>query len=64
VADEDLSSQTSYAADVIESALEALARLPGVMEEELRAGLADLRKLASRPGAGMGWVVHKSRAVR
>jgi len=62
--DEDLSGQASYAADVIESALEALARLPGVMEEELRAGLADLRKLASQPGAGMGWVVHKSRAVR
>jgi ubiquinone/menaquinone biosynthesis C-methylase UbiE len=62
--DEDLASQASYAAAVIESALEALARLPGVREEELRTGLEDLRNLAGRPGAGLGWVVHKSTAVR
>jgi 2-polyprenyl-3-methyl-5-hydroxy-6-metoxy-1,4-benzoquinol methylase len=62
--EDDLSSQARYAADVIESALEALTQLPGVSEEELRAGLADLRALPSRPGAGLGWVVHKSTAAR
>jgi ubiquinone/menaquinone biosynthesis C-methylase UbiE len=62
--DEDLSRQANYAADVVESALGALTQLPGVSEEELRAGLADLRALPSRPGAGLGWVLHKSTAVR
>jgi hypothetical protein len=62
--DEDLSHQANYAADVMESALDALAQLPGATEEGLRAGLEDLRNLASRPGAGLGWVMHKSTAVR
>ncbi len=62
--DEDLAGQARYAADVIESALEALAQLPGVAEEELRAGLADLRGLGRQPGAGLGWVMHKSTAER
>jgi hypothetical protein len=61
---EDLAGQASYAADVVESALPALAQLPGAAEEDLRAGLADLRSLPSHPGAGLGWVVHKSTAVR
>jgi hypothetical protein len=61
---EDLEGQASYAADVIESALPSLAQLPGATEEELRAGLADLRSLPSHAGAGLGWVVHKSTAVR
>jgi SAM-dependent methyltransferase len=62
--DEDLSGQARYAADVVESALGTLTRLPGVAEEELRAGLDDLRNLARLPGAGLGWVVHKSTAAR
>jgi SAM-dependent methyltransferase len=61
---EDLAVQSRYAADVMESALDALTRLPGASEEELHAGLEDLRNLAGRPGAGLGWVVHKSTAVR
>jgi 2-polyprenyl-3-methyl-5-hydroxy-6-metoxy-1,4-benzoquinol methylase len=61
---EDMAGQARYAADVIESALPALAQLPGAAEEELRVGLAELRSLPSRPGAGLGWVVHKSTAVR
>jgi SAM-dependent methyltransferase len=56
--------EADYAANVLESALEALIRLPGVDETDLRAGLADLRELPNRPGAGLGWVVHKSTAVR
>jgi ubiquinone/menaquinone biosynthesis C-methylase UbiE len=59
--DEDLSGQASYAADVIES---ALAQQPGADEEELRAGLEDLRSLVGQPGAGLGWVLHKSTAAR
>jgi hypothetical protein len=62
--DEDLLTQAHYAADVMESALEALVHLPGFSEEDLRAGLQDVRKLASQPDAGLGWVVHKSTAVR
>jgi ubiquinone/menaquinone biosynthesis C-methylase UbiE len=61
---DDLAGQARYAADVMESALDALALLPGADEDELRAGLDDLRGLASRPGGGLGWVVHKSTAVR
>ncbi len=61
--DDDLVRQARYAADVIESALPALARLPGATEEELRAGLADLRELPTKPDAGLGWIVHKSTAV-
>jgi hypothetical protein len=48
-------------ADVIES---ALAQQPGTEDEELRAGLEDLRSLAGHPGAGLGWTLHKSTAVR
>jgi ubiquinone/menaquinone biosynthesis C-methylase UbiE len=62
--DEALAGQALYAADVLESALDALARLPGASAEELRAGLEDLRALPGRPGAGLGWVVHKSTARR
>lgn len=61
---QDLSSQADYAADVIESALPALAERPGANEEELHAGLRDLRRLAEQPDAGLGWVVHKATAVR
>jgi ubiquinone/menaquinone biosynthesis C-methylase UbiE len=62
--DDDLATQSNYAADVIESALDALAQQPGASEDELRAGLADLRELSGHPGAGLGWVMHKSTAVR
>jgi ubiquinone/menaquinone biosynthesis C-methylase UbiE len=62
--DADLAGQALYAADVLESALDALARLPGASEHELRAGLDDLRALPGLPGAGLGWVVHKSTARR
>jgi hypothetical protein len=62
--DDDLVTQASYAADVIESALDALVQLPGTDEEELRTGLLDLRALPRLPGASLGWVVHKSTARR
>jgi ubiquinone/menaquinone biosynthesis C-methylase UbiE len=61
---EDLSSQALYAADVVESALPALAQLPGADEAQLREGLSDLRHLPNHPGAGLGWTLHKSTAVR
>jgi SAM-dependent methyltransferase len=61
---DELAGQARYAADVMESAFDALAQLPGVAQEDLRAGLADLRGLADQPGAGLGWVMHKSTAVR
>jgi hypothetical protein len=61
---EDLSRQADYAADVIESALPALGKLPGATDADLRAGLRDLRGLGNTENAGLGWVVHKSTAVR
>jgi SAM-dependent methyltransferase len=61
---EDLARQANYAADVVGSALPALARLPGASEDALRGGLVDLRNLPHQPGAGLGWVVHKSTAAR
>jgi SAM-dependent methyltransferase len=57
---DDLAGQASYAADVLESALPSLSRLTATGEEELRAGLQDLRSLRTHSGAGLGWVVHKS----
>jgi hypothetical protein len=62
--DEELAAEAAYAADVIESALPALVQLPGTSEDELRAGLEHLRGLAAYPHARLGWVVHKSHAVR
>jgi SAM-dependent methyltransferase len=57
---EDLSREANYAADVIESAL----RQQADADKELGVGLKDLRNLPGQPGAGLGWVVHKSTAVR
>jgi SAM-dependent methyltransferase len=62
--EDDLAAQARYAADVMESAFEALAEAPGATEEELHTGLDDLRRLPDQPRAGLGWVVHKSTAVR
>jgi SAM-dependent methyltransferase len=59
-----LATQALYAADVMESAFDALAQAPGATEEELRTALDDLRRLPDLPGAGLGWLVHKSTAVR
>jgi hypothetical protein len=61
---DELAGQARYAAGVMESAVDALAQVPGVSEVELHAGLDDLRALPSQPGAGLGWVVHKSTGVR
>jgi len=62
--DEDLAGQASYAADVLESALPALVAMPGADEEQLRAGLRDLRSLPGVAGAGLGWIVHKSTGAK
>jgi SAM-dependent methyltransferase len=61
---DDLAGQAGYAAEVLESAFDALAALPGADEEQLHAGLEDLRGLPDQPGAGLGWIVHKSTAAR
>jgi ubiquinone/menaquinone biosynthesis C-methylase UbiE len=62
--EDDLATEAPYAADVIESAFGALAQTPGAVAEELHIGLDDLRRLPDLRGAGLGWVVHKSTAVR
>jgi SAM-dependent methyltransferase len=62
---QDLETQANYAADVLESALNALLDLPGTDEEQLLEGLRDLRSLPSHgPSAGLGWIVHKSTATK
>ena len=61
----ELGRQANYAADVMESALPAMVELPGAPSGgQLRRGLADLRRLVERPGSGLGWTIHKSRASR
>jgi ubiquinone/menaquinone biosynthesis C-methylase UbiE len=61
---EELAAEAAYAGNVVESALPALATLPGTSADGLRTGLEHLRGLPGHPGAGLGWVVHKSTAVR
>jgi SAM-dependent methyltransferase len=58
-----LARQAAYAGDVFESAAPAL-REQGLSDGDIRAGLHDLRALAQRPGAELGWIVHKSTARR
>lgn len=58
---EDLARQASYAADVMESALDALGAESGD-ERLMLQGLADLRALPDDPAAGLGWEVHKATA--
>lgn len=62
--DQDLVSQALYAAEVLASALATDAELPDSAAEELQAGLEDLRNLPRQPRAGLGWVMHKSTALR
>jgi SAM-dependent methyltransferase len=62
--DGQLAAEANYAADVIESALDSLLQVPGAVEAQLRDGLDDLRSLDRQPGAGVGWVVHKSTGRR
>ena len=58
---EDLSGQARYAADVMERRARATARR---RRRGAARGLEDLRSLPGQPGAGLGWVMHKSTAVR
>jgi ubiquinone/menaquinone biosynthesis C-methylase UbiE len=60
----ELEAQVSYVADVVESAMRGPAAPPGATTHELRVGVDDLRRLASRPGASIGWTFHKSTAMR
>jgi len=48
----------------LESAFDALAQVAGTDAGELRSGLEDLRRLPNVPGAGLGYLMHKSTAVR
>lgn len=61
---DDLAVQANYAADVIESAMPSLAQLRGTDEARLHTGLQYLRSLPGRPGARLGWVVHKTTGTR
>ena len=61
---EELARQVPYVAAVVESTVADLVRISDVSVARLEAGLADLRALPGIPGAGLGWVVHKSNAVR
>ena len=61
---DDLANQANYAADVLESAMPSLVQLRGSDAEKLQRGLDDLRNLPSRPGARLGWVVHKTTGRR
>ena len=57
-----LARQLPYVIAVIESTLPELAAAADVQEGRLRAGVADLHALGSKPGASLGWTVYKARA--
>jgi hypothetical protein len=60
----ELARQAHYAADVMQSAVPAMLQLPDPPDAgQLDRGLADLRGLADKRGAGLGWTIHKSHAV-
>jgi ubiquinone/menaquinone biosynthesis C-methylase UbiE len=60
----NLDRQAEYVALLLQSVLPSLAQLPGAPPEHgLRAGLGDLGALPAKPGAHLGWVVHKASAV-
>lgn len=60
----ELKPQLDYLAELLESVLDSLAERPdSPPRPRLQAGLADLRALASEPGASVGWEVHKARAA-
>jgi ubiquinone/menaquinone biosynthesis C-methylase UbiE len=61
---EELARQVPYVASVVESTLQALARMPNASAAQLEAGLADLRGLPAIQDAALGWDVHKATAVR
>lgn len=62
--DPKVAAEANYAANVMESALDSLLQVPGAVEAQLRDGLNDLRSLDRQPSAGVGWIVHKSTALR
>jgi len=62
--DPKVAAEANYAANVMESALDSLLQVPGTGEAQLRDGLADLRGLDRKPGAGVGWIVHQSTGLR
>ena len=62
--DEELAAEATYAAEVIESALDSLLQLRGAVREQLRDGIEDLRRLDQEPDARLGWVVHKSTGLK
>jgi SAM-dependent methyltransferase len=62
---DELGRQANYAADVMGGVVPELARLQGAPPESLlRDGINDLRHLDGVRGAGLGWTVHKSTAVK
>ena len=60
---DDLARQVPYVTAVVESTLAALAERPGASASQLDEGLADIRSLPTKPGAALGWTVHKATAM-
>jgi ubiquinone/menaquinone biosynthesis C-methylase UbiE len=58
-----LARQITYVAAVVESTLATLIKTPNASTSQLEAALADLRALAAKPDAAMGWAVYKANAV-
>jgi ubiquinone/menaquinone biosynthesis C-methylase UbiE len=60
---DELARQVPYVAAVVESTLAALVETQAASLSRLEAGLSDLRALAARPDAVLGWVVYKANAT-
>jgi ubiquinone/menaquinone biosynthesis C-methylase UbiE len=61
--DELAPRQVPCVAAVVESTLAALVETQAASLSQLEAGLSDLRALAARPDAALGWVVYKANAT-
>jgi ubiquinone/menaquinone biosynthesis C-methylase UbiE len=60
----ELARQAAYVQSVLAATVPELRALPDARPSQLEAGLAHLRALPHDPDAALGWVMHKTRAVR
>lgn len=61
---DELPRQVAYVESVVDATLPLLTELHGASETQLKLGVAHLKALQDIPDAAIGWVVHKSHAVR
>jgi ubiquinone/menaquinone biosynthesis C-methylase UbiE len=61
---DELPRQVAYVESVVDATLPTLKELHGASVTQLELGVAHLKALPDIPDAAIGWVVHKSHAIR